>query len=204
MHPRGPGMFCWLDLKTHDVGATVTLLAESLGWRPAEPQALRAAAVLAHDGHVVAGLSDLSHPVYPPGTPEHIAWYLAVDDVEARTRAALDAGARLVVEPFELPGVGAMSTLLDPLGAAVSLWEQRGFAGWTHAPGTPATPGAPHHRGGDPDAARDFYRRALGLDDPGVRFGPGDDDGTWVPRINGLTEALLTPGGVTLPPSGAA
>jgi predicted enzyme related to lactoylglutathione lyase len=197
MHRRGPGSFCWFDLKTHDVAATGAALSTDLGWSVTEPRRLRAAVILSYSEHPVASLSDLSNPVYPAGIPEHIAWYLAVDDLDARTRAALAAGAELVVEPFELPGLGAMSTIIDPFGAAVSLWEQHGFSGWTHPPRAPRTPSAPHHHGPDPAAARDFYS-ALGLDDPAAAF-VHDSNASWTARITALPNgSLRTPGGTSL------
>lgn len=189
MHERGPGSFCWFDLKTRDVAATSTTLVETLGWTVSEPERLHAAKILRCSGHPVASLSDLANPVYPADLPEHTAWYLAVDDVEARTRLASDAGAQIVVAPFELPGLGAMSTIIDPFGAAVSLWEQRGFAGWTHDLGAPRTPSAPRHSGPDPTAAREFYV-ALGLNDVEAGFIHGNEP-AWNAQINVLPSTRL-------------
>lgn len=197
MHERGPGSFCWFDLKTHDVAATGATLGETLGWTVTQPERLHAAKILYCSGHPVASLSDLANPVYPADLPEHTAWYLAVDDIEARTRVAADAGAQIVVDPFELPGLGVMSTIIDPFGAVVSLWEQHGFAGWTHDLGAPRTPSAPRHSGPDPSAAHEFYV-ALGLNDVEASF-THDNEPTWNARINALPSTRLrTPGGTEL------
>lgn len=46
--------------------------------------------------------------------------YVTVDDVDARLRKALDAGATLVAEAVTAPGVGRMATIADPFGARIA------------------------------------------------------------------------------------
>lgn len=46
--------------------------------------------------------------------------YLTVDDVDARYRKALKAGAKSLSEPMSVPGVGRMATILDPFGASIA------------------------------------------------------------------------------------
>lgn len=198
MYIRSPGSFCWCDVKTYDIPGTAAAFAAELGWRTAAPQRLRATAILTCDEHPVASLSDLANPIYPPETPEHIAWYLTVDDVDARTHTALTTGATCVVEPFELPGLGAMSTIIDPAGAPVSLWEPRGFSGWTHQPGTPRTPGEPRHHGPEPVAARTFYH-ALGVEVSDSTFTLDRTRATWIGQSTGdMPQRVRTPAGTTV------
>ncbi|MGW0839124.1 VOC family protein [Streptomyces sp. NPDC002787] len=166
-----PGEFCWMDLKTRDLPGTTAFFADTLGWRFAvdEDDWRRATKITAGNGHRIGGVSDLANPVYPPETPAHIAFYLAVDDVDRRTGTAVANGARLVVPPFDAGDQGRMATLADPEGAAFSLWEPRGFGGWAFPPG--AT-GVPHHMVlacRQPDMARDFYREVTG-----TAFGQAD------------------------------
>ncbi|QNP73063.1 hypothetical protein IAG44_28955 [Streptomyces roseirectus] len=120
------GEFGWMDIKTRTPHDTAAHLAATLGWT-VDGRRVHAS------GHPIGGLSDLANPVYPPGTPPHVAYYIAVDDIGTRVTAAVDGGARIVVEPFELGDGGAIATLLDPFGAAFSLWE--GSDGW-RLPGT--------------------------------------------------------------------
>ncbi|WP_308280461.1 hypothetical protein [Streptomyces lincolnensis] len=98
----------------------------------------RRATKITAGGCRIGGVSDLADPVYPPDIPAHIAYYLAVDDVERRTEAAVANGARLVVPPFDAGDQGRMVTLIDPVGAAFSLWG----AASLHRMGRPARPGA--------------------------------------------------------------
>ncbi|GAA3634450.1 hypothetical protein GCM10022267_21400 [Lentzea roselyniae] len=125
-----------MDLKTHDPAGTAAFFSQSLGWHFAvDEDDWRKATKISVDGHLIGGVSDLSNPVYPPDTPDHIAFYLAVDDVDRRAEAAVANGARLVVPPFEAGDQGRMATLVDPFGAAVSLWQARTFTGWKVPPG---------------------------------------------------------------------
>lgn len=152
--------FCWMDLKTHDVPGTTAFLSTVLGWRFAVDEGdWRHATKIFADGHQIGGVSDLSSPVYPPGTPAHIAYYLAVDDLQARTEAAMAAGAQLVLAPFDAGDQGRIATLIDPVGAAFSLWQTHLSNRWAPSASAPqrmilACP--------DPEQARRFYRDMLG------------------------------------------
>ncbi|WP_328767959.1 VOC family protein [Streptomyces sp. NBC_00286] len=155
--------FCWMDLKTRDLAGTATFFSRTLGWRFAvDEEDWRRATKIAVGGHLIGGVSDLANPVYPPDTPAHIAYYLAVDNVDRRVEAAEANGARLVVPPFDAGDQGRMATLIDPVGAAFSLWQPHHFAGWTFPP---RLAGAPHRMVlacDRPDKARGFYEETTG------------------------------------------
>ncbi|MFD1832312.1 VOC family protein [Streptomyces desertarenae] len=152
--------FCWMDLKTHDVPGTAAFFSAVLGWRFAVDEGdWRRAVKIFADGRRIGGVSDLSSPVYPPGTPAHIAYYLAVDDVEARTEAATAAGARLVLAPFDAGDQGRIATLVDPVGAAFSLWQTHPSNRWSPSASAPQRMVLACPR---PERARRFYRDMLG------------------------------------------
>lgn len=166
MTRHGPlNEFCWMDLKTRDPSGTAAFFAAVLGWDFAvdETDWRRAVKISAGD-HRIGGVSDLAQPVYPPGLPAHVAYYLAVDDVDHRTAVAAENGARILVPPFDAGDQGRIATLIDPVGAAVSLWRPRGFAGWPVSP--PDEGGAiPDHMVlvcADPERARHFYTGTTG------------------------------------------
>ncbi|MCF1592203.1 VOC family protein [Streptomyces muensis] len=175
--------FCWMDLKTRDLPGTAAFFAEALGWRFAvDEEDWRKATKVATGGHFIGGVSDLANPVYPSGTPAHVAYYLAVDDVDRRTEAATKLGARVVVAPFDAGDQGRMATLVDPMGAAVSLWQPCRFTGWTFPP---HLAGAPHRMVltcDQPDEARHFYRQAMGTPPECADFVAADGSGPAVPR----------------------
>lgn len=152
--------FCWMDLKTRDPSGTAAFFSAVLGWDFAvDEQDRRKAVKISAGDHRIGGLSDLAQPVYLPGTPAHIASYLAVDDVDRRTAVAAENGAQILVPPFDAGDQGRIATLIDPVGAVVSLWRPQGFAGWPVSP--PDGAGAVPHRMilacEDPERARHFY-----------------------------------------------
>ncbi|MGY0059243.1 VOC family protein [Streptomyces sp. LZ34] len=92
--------FCWMDLKTRDLPGTAAFFSAVLGWQFAvDEDDWRRAVKTAVDGHRIGGVSDLANPVYPPDTPAHIAYYLAIGDIGRGTEAATANGASLVVPP---------------------------------------------------------------------------------------------------------
>jgi predicted enzyme related to lactoylglutathione lyase len=66
----------------------------------------------------VAGIFPLDTPELAD-VPEGWMPYLAVDDVDARVAAAVNAGAKLMRPIFEVPGVGRIAILTEPGGAGV-------------------------------------------------------------------------------------
>ena len=171
-HDPGPGAgpaplneFCWMDLKTHDPSGAAAFFSSVLGWDFAvDEEDWRKAVMVSAGHHRIGGVSDLAQPVYPPGTPAHIACYLAVDDVDARTAVAAENGAQIVVPPFDAGDQGRIATLIDPVGAAFSLWRPQGFPGWPVP--SPYEAGAlPHHAVlacEDPERAEHFYAVTVG------------------------------------------
>ncbi|GGP75162.1 VOC family protein [Saccharothrix coeruleofusca] len=173
MDPRlgSTGEFCWMDLKTHDVPGTADFFSGVLGWRFATEEVDgRPTTTIFIDDHRIGGMSDLANPVYPPGTPAHIAYYLAVDDVDGATATAVRHGARLVVGPFDAGGLGRVSTLVDPVGAAFSLWQAREFSGWAFPPNATGVPERMVLACADPVRAQEFYQRVLGTPPRAAEF----------------------------------
>ncbi|MFI9629358.1 VOC family protein [Streptomyces sp. NPDC052042] len=143
---------------THTAGEP--FFSAALGWQFAvDGSDWRRATKIFADGQRIGGVSDLSSPLYPPGTPAHIAYYLAVDDIEARTEAATTAGAQLVLAPFDAGDQGRIATLIDPVGAAFSLWQTDPANRWSPSASAPQRMilACPH-----PEQARRFYRDVLG------------------------------------------
>lgn len=59
---------------------------------------------------------------FSPQPQEPSGWltYITVDDVDARFKKAIDAGAKTILEPFDGPGVGRMCRIEDPSGALLA------------------------------------------------------------------------------------
>ncbi|MZF88087.1 VOC family protein [Streptomyces sp. SID5643] len=188
--------FCWMDIKTRDPAGTAALLSRTLGWRFAvDEKDWRKATRVSVEGCPIGGVSDLANPVYPSGTPAHVAYYLAVDDVDRRTAAATAQGARLVVPPFDAGDQGRIATLIDPVGAAFSLWQRHQFPGWRFPP---RLAGSPHRMVlicDQPDQARHFYEETTGTSLTCADFITAGGAGASGPRWE-LVVAVDDPGSV--------
>ncbi len=56
--------------------------------------------------------------------PAKLTVYIDVDDMDAAREKIVAAGGTMVVEPMEVPGVGAMALFEDPDGRVMGLWKQ--------------------------------------------------------------------------------
>lgn len=152
-----------MDVKTRDPDVTTAFLTSVLGWAwSVDETDWRRATKARLGGHRLASVSDLASPVYPPGLPDHVAYYAAVDSVDAAVARATRHGAELLVEPFTAGDQGRVATLLDPLGAPFSLWQPTGGWTWDHG-GLLGAPRRVVWAGPGPGDAEEFYRGALGL-----------------------------------------
>lgn len=57
--------------------------------------------------------------------PSYVTVYVAVDDLRAMLDQAVALGAKTVVEPTEIPGVGQFAMFADPNGNVIGLLRQQ-------------------------------------------------------------------------------
>jgi len=120
--PAAPGSFTWDELLTSDPEAAAKFYQAVLGWTLAAfdmPQGKYW--IFKRGDKDAAGMmkspSEAQHPPF---------WlpYVAAADVDATAAKAKQLGAQLFVEPRDIPGVGRMAVLGDPVGATIALWRQ--------------------------------------------------------------------------------
>jgi len=117
--PRAPdrGVFCWDELLTDDAESSAafyaTLTGGSIETLDLGPMGVYRMLVI--DGQRIAGMMK-----HPENVPPHWLPYIAVDDVDAQTRRAVELGASLYFPPRDIPG-GRVSGIDDPTGAGVCL-----------------------------------------------------------------------------------
>jgi predicted enzyme related to lactoylglutathione lyase len=114
------GNFHWNELLTSDVGRAKCFYGETIGWTY-QPMPMPDGAtywVAMMDGKPVAGILPTNRPEYK-GVPEAWMSYLAVDDVDARVKKAVAAGAKLMKPIFDVADVGRLAILTEPGGAGV-------------------------------------------------------------------------------------
>jgi uncharacterized protein YndB with AHSA1/START domain/predicted enzyme related to lactoylglutathione lyase len=114
------GTFYWNELLARDVDGAKKFYAETLGWG-FEPMPTHDAGtywIAKVGGQPVGGIFDIRGRVYD-GVPEAWMAYIAVDDVDARVKKALAAGATVMRPAFDVPGVGRIVILKEPGGAGI-------------------------------------------------------------------------------------
>ena len=114
------GHFCWNELLTPRVDNAKKFYADTIGWTfdpmPMDDGATYWVAKMGNER--VGGLFPTNRPGFD-GIPESWMSYLAVDDVDARVKKAVAAGAKLMRPLFDVPNVGRIAILTEPGGAGV-------------------------------------------------------------------------------------
>jgi predicted enzyme related to lactoylglutathione lyase len=115
------GKFVWNELNTHDVEGAKRFLSSAIGWTfDTMPMPEGTYWIIKNGEERVGGIFDLNTMKGCENVPEHWLSYVGVDDVDARHKKALNAGAKEGRAPFDVPGVGRMSILQQPGGATVA------------------------------------------------------------------------------------
>jgi predicted enzyme related to lactoylglutathione lyase len=118
-----PGVPCWIDTSQPDPEAALPFYRGLFGWEfedvmPAD----------APGQYFIGRIRDLDAAgvgSIPEGAPAMAMWntYIAVDDADAATKRARDAGGTVVSEPFDVMDAGRMAVLADPEGAVFCVWQ---------------------------------------------------------------------------------
>ncbi len=120
-----PGTFCWIDLGTTDVAGARAFYGGLFGWEFEDiPPGQAGYTICRLDGKDVTGIHE-----HPEEEGSHWSSYVSVDDVDAMTARARELGASVEMEPLDVGGTARMSVIDDPTGAALSLWQPKGFIG---------------------------------------------------------------------------
>jgi predicted enzyme related to lactoylglutathione lyase len=167
------GVPCWVETLQPDAWAALGFYGPLLGWEFSEPSpmpgGLSGEYFLAHvEGHGVAGIGTLPEL----GGPPIAVWntYVCVDDADAAVGRAINAGGGLLIGPVDAFEDGRFAVIVDPAGAAFSVWEARKRAGaqLVNEPGSWAmsslhTP--------DPAGASAFYGAVFGWQSEAIASG---------------------------------
>ncbi len=115
------GKFCWNELNTRNIEREKRFYGDTLGWSfeamPADESG-GSYWLIKMNGEDVGGMFDISDPYYRD-LPESWLGYIEVDDIDGRVARAKQAGARVMKEPFDVPGVGRIAILVEPGGALI-------------------------------------------------------------------------------------
>jgi len=124
-----PGVPCWVDTSQPDPDAAVDFYGGLFGWEfedampPDSPGRYFFARL--RDGDVAAVGSQ------PEAGPPTAVWntYIWVDSADEAASKVLDAGGRVVTEPFDVMEAGRMAVFADPEGAAFCVWQAKEHKG---------------------------------------------------------------------------
>ena len=165
-----PGVPCWVDSSQPDSEAAVAFYSGLFGWDcedvmpPGSPGKYFIARLAGGDVAAVASA--------PAGGPPAAAWntYIWVDGADEAAAKVLDAGGRVVIEPFDVPAAGRMAVLTDPEGAEFRVWQAREHKGAriVNRPGSLNFNGLSTR---DPARAKSFYRSVFGWEALGLGGG---------------------------------
>lgn len=114
------GHFHWNELVTPDAERAMQFYKKTIGWT-FQPTPMEDGATywVAYAGsEMTAGIFPTNRPDFE-GVPEGWMAYLAVDDVDARVKKAVAAGAQLMRPIFDVPNVGRIAILTEPGGAGI-------------------------------------------------------------------------------------
>jgi hypothetical protein len=115
--------FVHVELNTTDLEKAKTFYGQLFKWELEDvPMGGGTSYTMIKVGEGTAG-GMMKHPV--PGAPSMWLAYVAVDDIAASTAKAQSLGATVMQDVTEVAGMGWMSVLMDPTGAAIALWKPK-------------------------------------------------------------------------------
>jgi len=115
------GKFYWNELSTTDIEASKDFYAQVAGWSFNEmPMENGGTYYVGMVGDAPAGgIMDMPEGA-PAGMTPYWRAYISVDDIDAVIAQAKAAGAEILMEAFDVPGVGRIGTMRDPQGAEIA------------------------------------------------------------------------------------
>ncbi len=116
------GTLCWADLSTPDPKKAMDFYSGLFGWKfVADKDGLAGYHHIENGSQMIGGVPPTAHR--KPGTPPHWLAYFLVDDVDATAAKAKAGGAQFYLAPMTMEGVGRMSVMADPQGAAFAIFK---------------------------------------------------------------------------------
>jgi uncharacterized protein len=124
-----PGVPCWVDTSQPDPEAAVAFYSGLFGWdlEDAMPPDSPGRYFIARlGGGDVAAVGS-----QPEGAPPMAVWntYIWVASADEAVSKVLDAGGRVLMDPFDIMDAGRMAVCADPEGAAFCVWQAQQHRG---------------------------------------------------------------------------
>jgi predicted enzyme related to lactoylglutathione lyase len=115
------GSLCWNELATGDTDRAAAFYSEVFGWQPRADMGDTPYTSFVLGERPAAGMLAIQ-PEWGE-VPPHWLVYFAVEDGNAAVAQARELGAKILVEPTKIPGVGTFAVIQDPQGAVFGAIE---------------------------------------------------------------------------------
>lgn len=114
------GAFCWNELITEQPAKAVEFYTQVGGFTH-EAMAMPGLTydILNNDGKGRAGIAKAQMP----NVPQHWMQYVQVKNADQTTEKAKKLGAKVVIEPTDIPTVGRLAVFIDPQGASIGILQ---------------------------------------------------------------------------------
>ena len=124
-----PGVPCWVDTSQPDPEKAVEFYRGLFGWEFED--VMPADSPGKYFIGRIAGLDAAAVGSQPEGSPPQAAWntYIWVDSADDTAKKAVDAGGKVLTDPFDIMDSGRMALIADPSGAAFCAWEAKEHKG---------------------------------------------------------------------------
>ena len=108
------------EIGTRDLGKATEFYGDLFGWEIDLELTPGYGLVRTADGSVGGGLLSV-----PEGVEPYVTVYVGVEDLRATLEKAQALGAKVLVEPTPVSGVGAFAIFTDPDGAMIGIFEEQ-------------------------------------------------------------------------------
>jgi predicted enzyme related to lactoylglutathione lyase len=155
------GVFCWVDLSTHDMAAAGRWYSELFGWEISPSGGDMPYSMATLGGKMVAGIGEMSDEMKKMGHPPTWNNYAWTEDCAKAETMARELGGEVLVPTMQVGEFGSMAFIKDSTGAVFGLW-QPGLHRGAQAFGEPHTTCWYELMTKDVAKAKDFYGKVLG------------------------------------------
>jgi len=116
-----PGSICWRELATRDLPAAMEFYSKLFGWSlPQTKITPMEYKEIVMDDVAYGGMMAMDEN-WPADVPTHWTSYIAVKNADETAEKITSNGGTVRVPPFDAPGVGRLSLVADPDGAAFAI-----------------------------------------------------------------------------------
>jgi predicted enzyme related to lactoylglutathione lyase len=173
--PSAHGHLIWYELMTPDADAAKAFYDAVVGWQIGDPVAeFQGYRMIGRsDGGFNGGILPLTDEMQQHGARPTWLAYIGVDDTDSAAAAIAQAGGKVLMPAFVIPGVGRIAMVADPQGAPFYVMKPIPPEGRENEQSDVFSVDQPQHvrwnelATTDPEGAIDFYRTQFGWSQEG-------------------------------------